>query len=130
VSEEETMTTQKTDRAICDAATPGEWQVDEDPCIVGIHTDDFDVAETSSTNRGADATFIAHFDPVRVRAMLDEIRDLRIACKAAGTTCNEYETDLAEARATARALHYWVDPNESDYKEAADTIAGWGDDDE
>lgn len=66
----------KTDRKICEAATPGPWE------LVAKNCQQFRcIVDTRNREKipmcKNDEIFIAHFNPAKVAAMLDEIEELR-----------------------------------------------------
>ena len=124
------------DRAVCDAATQGGWLHCPDPPMRS-HVVNEDAIAVAMRCRHVDATFIAHFDPPRVRGMLDEVERLTSAlvvaedrpCERHIARQRQLETDLAEARAIAERWHDRWGQHASQEQHECDavTMAQWGD---
>ena len=78
--------TEKTDREIVEAATPGPWEYIEDCGFEFIRENyktkktiaelRFDNPDFKTSEKYATAQFIAHFNPFKVASMLDQIEAL------------------------------------------------------
>ena len=88
----------KTDREICDAATPGPWETCEDdgttwvissgPLTTYIAKMSHDGEEQQKDN----AEFIAHYNPEKICDMLDEIDKLRKDLVLCISRCEERQS--------------------------------------